>query len=138
MTFTLHCELDLFMLSQNMSQVFFLVIFIVFKYLKHFYSFFLVAYNRSSNLILIYFPFIYKYICVKSLQSCLTFCNPMNCSFPGSSVHGILQIRILEWVAIVFSRGSSQPRDQISISCIAGRFFTIEPKGKPFSKYIKT
>ena len=46
-----------------------------------------------------------------SLQLCLTFCNPMDCSLPGSSVHGILQARILEWVAIPFSGGSSQPRD---------------------------
>ena len=49
----------------------------------------------------------------------------LNCSLPGSSVHGILQARILEWVVIFFSRGSSQPRDQIQVSCIAGRFFTI-------------
>ena len=46
----------------------------------------------------------------KSLQLCLTLCNPMDCSPPGSSDHGILQARILEWVAISFSRGSSQPR----------------------------
>ena len=45
------------------------------------------------------------------------------CSPPGSSVHGILQTRILEWVAIPFSRGSSQPRDWTQVSCIAGRFF---------------
>ena len=44
-------------------------------------------------------------------QSCLTFCDPMNCSLPGSSVRGILQARILEWVAIPFSRECSQPRD---------------------------
>ena len=44
---------------------------------------------------------------------------------PGSSVHGILQVRILEWVAIPFSRGYSQPRDQTQVSRIAGRFFTI-------------
>ena len=49
----------------------------------------------------------------------------MDCSPPGSSVHGILQARILEWVAISFSRGSSQPRDQTQISCTAGRFLTI-------------
>ena len=55
-------------------------------------------------------------------QSCPTLCDPMDCSFPGSSAHGILPARILEWVAISFSRGSSQPRDQ---TCIAGRFFTI-------------
>ena len=44
-------------------------------------------------------------------QSCLTLCDPMDCSLPGSFLHGILQARVLEWVAISFSRGSSQPRD---------------------------
>ena len=58
-------------------------------------------------------------------QSCLTLCNPMNCSPLGSSVHGIFQARILEWVAIPFSRGSSQPRDQTLVSYMAGEFFTI-------------
>ena len=47
------------------------------------------------------------------------------CSLPGSSVHGILQARILEWIAIPFSRGSSRSTDQIQVSCIAGRFFTL-------------
>ena len=51
-------------------------------------------------------------------QSCLTLCNPLDCSLPGSSVHGIFQARILEWVAISFSRGYSQPRDQTCISCL--------------------
>ena len=50
--------------------------------------------------------------------------RPMDWSLPGSSVHGILQARILEWVVILFSRGSSQPRDQTQVSCIAGGFFT--------------
>ena len=50
---------------------------------------------------------------------------PMVCSPPGFSVHGILQARILEWVAMPFSRGSSQSRDQTCVSCIAGRFFTV-------------
>ena len=58
-------------------------------------------------------------------------CDPMDCSPPGSSVRGISQARILEWGAIPFSRGSSQPRDQIQVSCIAGRFFTSELPGKP-------
>ena len=53
-------------------------------------------------------------------QSCLTFCNAMDCSPLGSSVHGILLARILEWVAIPFSRGSSQPGDQTWVSYIAG------------------
>ena len=58
-------------------------------------------------------------------QLCLTLCHPMDCSPPGSSVHGILQARILEWVAISFSGGSSQSRDWTWVSSIAGRFFTI-------------
>ena len=61
---------------------------------------------------------------VKVTQLCLTLCNPMFCSPPGSSVHGILQARILEWAAVPFSRGSSQPRDWTQVSHITGRFFT--------------
>ena len=61
-------------------------------------------------------------------QSCPTLRNPMDHSPPGSSVHRILQARILEWVAIPFSKGSSRPRDRIWVSCIAGRFFTIWAK----------
>ena len=56
---------------------------------------------------------------------CPTLCDPMGCSPPGSSVHGILQARILEWVAMPFSRESSRPRYQTFVSCIAGRFCTI-------------
>ena len=56
---------------------------------------------------------------------CPTLCDPMDCSLPGSPVHGILQARVLEWVAISFSRGSSQPRDRTQVSCIAGRRFTV-------------
>ena len=58
-------------------------------------------------------------------QSCLTLCDPMDCSLSGSSVHGILQARILEWAAIPFSRGSSQSRDRTQVSRIAGGCFTI-------------
>ena len=58
-------------------------------------------------------------------QSCLTLCDLMDCSPPGSSVMGILQTRILEWVAMPSSRGSSQLRDWTQVSCIAGGFFTI-------------
>ena len=61
----------------------------------------------------------------KSLQSCPTLCNPMDCSPPGSCIHGILQARILEWVAIPFSRGSPWPREQTCVSCIEGGLFTI-------------
>ena len=59
------------------------------------------------------------------IQSCPTLCDPTDCSLPDSSVHGFLQARILEWVAIPFSRGSSWPRNQTQVSWIAGRFFTI-------------
>ena len=57
-------------------------------------------------------------------QLCLTLCNPRDCSPPGSSVLGVLQARILKWVTIPFSRGSSQPGNQTWVSLIAGRFFT--------------
>ena len=52
-------------------------------------------------------------------------CNPMDCSLPGSSVHGIFQAIVLEWLAISFSRGSSQPRDQTRVSCTVDRHFTV-------------
>ena len=58
-------------------------------------------------------------------QSCLNLCDPMDCSPPGFSVHGILQARILEWGAMPSSRGSSQPRDWTHVSHVAGGFFTI-------------
>ena len=58
-------------------------------------------------------------------QSCQTLCDPMDCSLPDSSVHGILEARILEWVAISFSRGSSRPRDRTWVSHIAGRRFNL-------------
>ena len=58
-------------------------------------------------------------------QSRPTLRHPMDCSPPGSSIHGILQARILQSVAISFSRGSSWPRDGTQVSCLAGSFFTI-------------
>ena len=69
----------------------------------------------------------YIWVCAKPLQSYLTLCNPMDCNPPDSSVHGIFQARILEWVAIPFSRGSSRPRDQTCVSmspALVGSFFT--------------
>ena len=67
------------------------------------------------------------YTCLhaKLLQSCLTLCDPMDCSPPGSSVHRILQARILEWVAMPSFKGSSWPRAQTRSSCIVGSFFTM-------------
>ena len=62
---------------------------------------------------------------IKVAQSCPTRCDTMDYSPPGSSVHEISQARILEGVAMPFSRGSSQPRDWTQVSCTAGRFFTV-------------
>ena len=64
------------------------------------------------------------YVVVLVTKSCSTLCDPMDCSRPGSSVHGILQVRILEWVAISFPRGSSWPRNRTQVFCTAGRFLT--------------
>ena len=61
---------------------------------------------------------------VLAAQSCLILCDPTDYSLPGSSVHGILQARVLEWVAIPLVRGSSQPKDRTQVSHIAGRLFT--------------
>ena len=87
-------------------------------------------YMRSSSIVkLIDYDGILKHmkwkVKVLVAQLCPTLCNPMDCSQTGSSVHGILQARILEWVAISFSRGSSWPKAQTQASYIAGRFFTI-------------
>ena len=70
-----------------------------------------------------------SWVRAKLLQSCLTVCDPTDCSSPGSSVHGILQARILDWVAISFSRGSSRSRDRTCGFCIAGGIFITEASG---------
>ena len=75
-------------------------------------------------------------ICCLVAKSCLIFCYPMDCGLPGSSVHGISQARVLEWVAISFSRGSSQTSDQNCDShTLAGEFWTAKPPGKPLLVY---
>ena len=74
---------------------------------------------------------LFLFFCFLVAQSCLTLCDPMACSPPGSPVHGISQARILECIAISFSMGSSWPRGRGHISCTAGRFFTTEPPEKP-------
>ena len=69
-----------------------------------------------------------------SLSLCPILCDPMNYSPPGFSVHGILQARILEWFAILFSRGSSQHRDQTLVSCIAWQvLYRLSPQGSPLA-----
>ena len=84
----------------------------------------LVQFLRTTNLCVLWK--------VKALvaQSFLTLCSPIDCSLPGSSVHWNLQGRILEWVALLFSRGSSQLRDWIWVFPIAGRFFTVAGIGE--------
>ena len=62
------------------------------------------------------------HVCVLVTQSYLTLCDPRDCSPPGFSIHGIHQARILEWIAILLSRGTSQPRDWTLVFCTAGRF----------------
>ena len=81
-----------------------------------------------------------QWVCVKSLQSCPTLCEPMDCSPPGSSVHGILQTRILERVAMSSSRGSSWPMNWAHVSDISWTggwvFLLPAPPGKPWSAII--
>ena len=86
------------------------------------YSRSLMCFSLSFFLIHLFFIII---LCVLSCFSHAQLCESMNCSPPGSSVHGIFQARVLEWVAMPFSRGSSWLRDWMGDSCIAGRFFMI-------------
>ena len=83
--------------------------------------------NHTKWLVFDYLGFIKKVKESEVAQSCLTLCDPMDCSLPGSSDHGILQARLLEWVVISFSRASSRPRDWTRVSCIAGRCLTSAP-----------
>ena len=89
--------------------------------------------TKHMNTISLVFPvlvilsnkyFFFIFVCLVA-QPCLTLCDPTDWSPPGSSVHGILQARTLEWVAISFSRGSSRPRDWTQVSCITGRLFAF-------------
>ena len=74
----------------------------------------------------------YCELCAVMSHLCLTLYNPMDCNWPVSSVHRILQARILEWVALPSSRRSYRPRDQIQVFCIVSRFFITVPPGKPW------
>ena len=89
-------------------------------------EFLFVCFKYSYNVVFLLYG---KWISYESemlvTQSCLTLCDSGDCSPPGFSVHGIFQARILEWVSIPLSRGSSQPRDWTNISFIAGRLFTV-------------
>ena len=80
----------------------------------------------------IFLPFLCVSFHFLIAQACLTLCDPMDCSSPGSSVHGMFQARILEQVAISFSRRSSWPRDWTQVSHIVGRCFTIWATGEVY------
>ena len=97
-------------------------------------SIFLQKLSISSSPLNLAVPLLY--VCVLVTYSCPSLCNAMDCSPLASSVHGILQAIILEWVAISFSRWSSWSRDQTWISWISGRFFTIWAIGKSPLLYI--
>ena len=105
---------------------------------------FQIYFDFSKQNILVPFPSRYgdileRKVKVFDTQLCLTSSDPMDCSPPGSSIHGILHARILEWTAISFSRGSSQPRDLIQVSHIAGRFFLLyELPGKPMETFFQS
>ena len=85
-------------------------------------------YNKTKTSQSIQYPYSVQFSSVA--QSYPTLCDPTDCSLLGFSAHGILQARILEWIAITFPRRSSQPSDQTLVSCISGRFFTIWGTGK--------
>ena len=81
------------------------------------------------------FPSLARLVLCLVTQACPTLCDPMDCSPPASSVHGVFQARTLEWVAMPSCRGPSQPRDGTQVFRIAGRFFTESP-GKPKKVFI--
>ena len=101
--------------------------------------------QKSDSLICIHVSIIFKFFphlgqhrilsrvpcAIHLLQSYLSLCDPVDCSPPGSILHGILQARILEWVAIPFSKGSFQPRDRTGSPTLQGDSLLSEPPGKP-------
>ena len=90
----------------------------------------LVTEQQRVNWMVLIYDIVCVCVCVcvhvySVIQSCLTLCDPMDCSPPGSSVHGIIPVRILEWTAMPSSRGSSQPRDRTQSPALAGGLFTV-------------
>ena len=100
------------------KHLFFFSAFLSLSHIKHFFFFFKAMITQQTTQL--------KF-CPESevAQSCPTLCDPMDCNLPDLSVHGIFQARVLEWVAISFSRESSWPRDRTQVSCILGRCFTL-------------
>ena len=101
---------------------------------RHFAKYWYFKYMASFNPHSIPMSRYYAVLCLVA-QLYPTLYDPMNCSPPGSSVHGILQARIVEWVAMPFSRGSFQPKDRTQVSHIVGRFFTVWATKKAHGRY---
>ena len=102
---------------------------------RKYYKVYIIHIHINAKYICVYIyisPCVYVLI---SFSHVWLFCNSMDCSLPVSSDHGFSQARILEWVAISFSKGSSQPRDWIHTSWFAGKFSTTEPPEKPIHVY---
>ena len=101
----------------------------------HYYYIKLKAYKifiKWLSKVICYITYMFLKVKVLVSQLCLTLCRPKDYSAPGSTVHGILQVRILKWAAVPFSRGSSPPRDWTQVSCSAGRFFYhLSHQGSP-------
>ena len=97
--------------------------------------FYLFTPSKTPNYWQLLIPLLPLFVCVCVLvaQSYPTFCHHMDCSLPHSSVHGILQARILEWVAVPFSKGPSSPRDRTQVFCMQADSLPSEPTGKPFT-----
>ena len=108
------------LLTPSFSDIFIIVWLSPFSYLNH-----LTIYSSMDHQTSVYWSFTTCVHARSVAQLCQTLCHPMDCSLPSSSVHGILQARILEWVAMSFSNRSAQPRDWTQVSWTADRFFTI-------------
>ena len=96
----------------------------------HWQNIIIVCLSKNNSISLLFYG-LHACMRAKSLQSCPTLWDPMDCCLPGSSVHVILQAELLEWVAMPSSREFSCPRNQTCGSYIEGRMFTTEPSGKP-------
>ena len=94
--------------------------------------------NQITLTVSVTFPLIPLYVCVWVSQLCLRLYDNLDYSPPGSSVHGALQARVPQWVAIPFSRGSSWLRDGTQVSCLAGRFHHPSHQGSPFHSILQS
>ena len=125
-----------------MGHTFFYKLTAVCFYLKWYFvhhGLFCINFEFWRHILKYYLPWLlsFSWCSLKIYEHPVTLCDPIGYSLSGSSAHGILQARILEWVAIPFSRGSSQPRDWNCVSRIAGRFFTLWATGEADTAYLQ-